>query len=127
MAPVTTLPIPHHIYDTEIHRWKKVVPPPPPTTTVSLAVDRRAYGELGLNPPKLMRRAGAGHSRNRRATDDTGAQQTVMNVGELHSLGVKPDSILPVATDVNTVTSSSVDIIGGIFIRIFGYDEILKQ
>ena len=127
LAPVTTLPIPHHIYDTEIQRWKKVFPPSPPTTTVSLVVDRQAYRELRLNPPKMMRRPGAGHARNRKSTDDTGAQLAVINVGELHSLGVKPDSILPVATDVNTVTSSSVDVVGGIFLRISGYNEITKQ
>ena len=74
-----------------------------------------------------MKRAGAGHARNRKATDDTGAQLTVMNVGELHSLGVKQETILPVATNVNTVTSSAVDIVGGIFLRISAHDELGKQ
>ena len=115
-APVTTLPLPHHVYDTIEHAWKKQAPKAAPVLTVSLSLDRAAYGELKLCPPRLSKRAGAGHSRGRRATTDTGAQLMVINVSELHTMGVKPDSIFSVSTALNTVTAASVDLVGGIFL-----------
>ena len=75
------------------------------------------YGELKLCPPKLVKRAGAGHSRACKATTDTGAQLTVINVAELHTLGIKLDSIFSVATHLNTVTKASVDLVGGAFLK----------
>ena len=122
LAPVTTLPLPHHIYNTQERKWKQQSPPPAPVLTVSVNLDKAAYGELGLNPPKLVKRAGAGHARARRATTDSGAQLTVINIAELHSLGIKQDSIFSVATNVNTVTSASVDLIGGLFLNFSSSD-----
>ena len=40
----------------------------------------------------------------------------VINVAELLALGIKSDTIFSVATNVNTVTKASVDLIGGIFL-----------
>ena len=54
---------------------------------------------------------------------DTGAQLTVMNVAEIKALGIKPESIFPLATSVNTVTKGSINIIGGVFLVISAYDE----
>ena len=110
-----------------MQKWKKTLPPAPPVISVSLSIDRQAYGELKLNPPKLVKRPGAGHARRRNATEDTGAQLTVMNIKELTGLGIKQNSIFQVETGVNTVTSSAVDIVGGVFLRISAYDEMRKQ
>ena len=85
LAPVTTLPLPHHIYNSEEGRWKQQSPPLAPVLTVSVTLDKAAYGQLSLNPPKLVKRAGAGHAGARRATTDSGAQLMVMNIAELHS------------------------------------------
>ena len=54
---------------------------------------------------------------------DTGAQLTVMNVTEIKALGIKPESIFPLATSVNTVTKGSINIVGGVFLVISAYDE----
>ena len=46
------------------------------------------------------------------ATDDTGAQLTVINTKELQALGIKAESIFPLATSVNIVTKKAIEIIG---------------
>ena len=69
-----------------------------------------------------MKKPSAGIARVRTGTADTGAQLTVINEGELSSLGVKNNSIFPVAISVNTVTKSAIDLIGGIFLRISASD-----
>ena len=56
---------------------------------VILANDRKASMNLGINLPKLKRKPGAGHFRAYRATTDTGAQLTVMDIVELQALSIK--------------------------------------
>ena len=73
-GPITTLPLAHHVYDRQLRAWIAKSPKPAPTLTVSIRLDRAAYGQLKLNPPRLNKRASAGHARGRRATTDTGAQ-----------------------------------------------------
>ena len=84
---------------------------------ISIEVDRTAYVQLSLYPPKQLKRKGSVNSRARKSTPDTGAQLTVINVSELHPLGIKSNSLLPVATRVSTVTSSAVDLLG-LFVKI---------
>ena len=48
---------------------------------------------------------------------DSGAQLTVINEQELLALGIKRNSIFPLALSVNTVTSSTIDLLGGVFLR----------
>ena len=85
-GPVTTLPLAHYVYDRQLKAWKAQSPKPAPTLTVSIRVDKAAYGQLKLNPPRLNKRASAGQARGRRATTDTGAQLTIINISELHAL-----------------------------------------
>ena len=121
-APVTTLPVPHYVYDQLKRKWDKRHPKPSPTLTVTVALDRAAYGELKLNLPQLIKKPGAGHARARTATADSGAQLTVINVMELRALGIKVSSIFPLATLVNTVTKTSVDLLGGVFLTFTSSD-----
>ena len=95
--------------------------------TVSLSLDRAAYGELKLCPPKLVKRAGSGHARARRATTDTGAQLVVINISELHTMGIKTNSIFSVATALNTVTKAPVDLVGGLFLVITASNNVTGQ
>ena len=120
---VNSIPIPHHIYDKEIKSWRKRGPKPSPTIEVSLTVDRQAYKDLKLNIPDLVKKQGAGHARARRGTLDSGAQLTVMKEIELQALGIKKNSIFPVALTVNTVTKSTIDLIGGIFVIFSAFDR----
>ena len=124
---VNCIPIPHHIYDKEMREWKKRSPRSSPTIEISLSVDRQAYKDLQLNMPDFVKRPGAGHSRARIGTLDSGAQLTVMNKTELQALGVKRESIFPLALSVNTVTKSSIDLVGGIFLIISAFDEKSKM
>ena len=114
--PVTTLPIPHYVFDDLQKRWKRQAPQSSPTLVVTAALDKAAYRELNLNLPDLVKKPGAGYARARTATADSGAQLTVINIQELTALGVKPNSIFPLATSVNTVTKTTVDLVGGIFL-----------
>ena len=122
LSSITTLPLPHYVYSQIEKRWKKQPPPPSPTLTLSSRLDRKAYGELQLQPPRLNKRAGAGHARGRKATTDTGAQLTVINIEELHALGIKQNSIFPVSTSVRSVTAATVDLVGGVFLTFSSSD-----
>ena len=121
-GPWTTLPVSHHVFNEEINRWTKQPPKPSPTIQVSVSIDKAAYKELELNAPDLIKKPGAGFSRARKATTDTGAQLTVINEMELTALGVKKNSIFPLAMAVNTVTKTSIDLIGGIFLKFTACD-----
>ena len=46
-----------------------------------------------------------------------------MNTKELQALGIKADSIFPLATSVNTVTKKAIEIIGGVLLRLSVHDE----
>ena len=118
VGSVTTLPLPHYVYSTTETCWKQNKPRDSPTLSVSLRLDKAAYGELKLCPPRLVKRPGAGHARAQRAITDTGAQLTVINISMLHTLGIKTNSIFSVATQLSTVTRASVDLVGGVFLII---------
>ena len=122
-ATWNTLPVPHMIYDSRKDQWLQQPPHPPPVLQVTAALDRAAYKELKLNLPELIRKPGAGHARARMATADTGAQLTVMNTKELQALGIKVESIFPLATSVSTVTKKSIEILGGVFLRLSAHDS----
>ena len=79
MGPVTTFPVPHFVYNQQRKRWSKQPPKNSPTITVTLSLDRRAYTDLGLNKPDLIKKPSAGIARARTGTADTGAQLTVIN------------------------------------------------
>ena len=122
LASVTTLPVPHQIFCRQSKWWKRLPPKTSPTIELSVALDKPAYAELGLIPPELTERRGAGFARARRGTADTGAQLTVIHESELMALGVKKHSIFPVAMAVNTVTKTSIDLIGGIFLMLSSFN-----
>ena len=125
-SKVNTIPVPHHTYNAQQKRWRKGPPKSSPVISVSLKLDRRAYKELELNQPSLVKKNGAGFSRQRRATTDTGAQLTVVNVDELSALGIKKNSIFQLATSVNTVTRKSIDLVGGVFLEISAHDPVTQ-
>ena len=123
-AAVTTLPVPHHVFCKLTKKWKRTPPKPSPTLQVSVTVDKPAYAELGLLPPELIKKQGAGHARARIGTADTGAQITVINESEITALGVKKHSLFPLAMSINTVTRNSIDLIGGIFLKFSAYNQL---
>ena len=123
-STVNVLPVPHYVYCEQLRKWKQQAPKPSPTIEVSLALDKQAYNELNLVKPDLVKKPGSGFARDRRATLDSGAQLTVANEDELHAMGIKKNSIFPLALSVNTVTHSSIDLIGGVFVKISTYDSV---
>ena len=125
-STVNVLPVPHYVYCEQIRKWKKQAPKPSPTIEVSLALDKQAYADLNLVKPDLVKRPSSGFARDRRATLDSGAQLTVVNEDELQVMGIKKNSIFPLALTINTVTHSSIDLIGGVFMKITTYDKNLN-
>ena len=79
-------------------------------------LDRAVCKELGLALPDLITKPIARHARSRKGTLDMGAQLTIANEAELSALGIKKQSIFPLATTVNTVTQSNIELIGGSFL-----------
>ena len=118
---VNVLPVPHYVYSKQLKQWRQQAPKPSPTVEVSIALDRWAYKELKLQPPDLVKKQGAGFSRARQATLDSGAQLTIANEQELSVLGIKKSSIFPLALTVNTVTHASIDLVGGVFLKFSTY------
>ena len=108
-------------------KWVKRAPPSSPTLSLSVTLDREAYKELNLNLPELIRKPSAGHARNRTACTDSGAQITVINENELSALGIKKHTIFPLATNINTVTRSSINLIGGVFLCLSPWDSVTQS
>ena len=117
-GPATTLPLPHHVH-TAHAGWLRRAPTHSPTHRVDISVDKAAYASLKLSLPRYMRQnTWPGHSPHQDAVFDTGAQMVVVPIDLLHKLKVKPDSIFPILSGLNTVTAAPVDLVGGILIRI---------
>ena len=87
-GPVKTFPVPHYIYSRQRQQWAKQPPKSPPTVTVTLAVDRRAYTDLGLNRPDLVKKPSACHAQARPGTLDTEALLTIAYESEITGLGI---------------------------------------
>ena len=115
-APVTTIPLPHHIHDVATG-WKKRVPASAPVLPVSVSLDKAAYGSLSLPPPKLLQRAKPGRSPGQKAVFDTGAQIVVVPVQLLHHLAIPEHSVFQIATSIKAVNAAPVDIIGGVLLK----------
>ena len=94
---------------------------------MSVTLDRKAYKDLGLNLPDLVKKRSAGHARARQGTLDTGAQLTIANESELSALVIKRNSLFPLAMTVNTVTRSGIDLIGGVFLVFSAYDKLSQK
>ena len=115
-APVTTVPLPHHIH-TVADGWKRTSPSSAPTWPVSVTLDRAAYGSLSLPPPRLMRRSKSGRAPNQKAVFDTGAQVVVAPLQLLHHLAIHDSSVFPIATAIKAVNAAPVDIVGGVLLK----------
>ena len=116
-GPVTTVPLPHIVHD--IHAgWIQRLPLQSPTIPVEVKVDRAAYASLKLPVPNSSLRPT--RIRAQQSCADTGNQLTVVPDTLLRTLKIKREQLLPVATGLNTVTRTPVDIIGGIFLTFTG-------
>ena len=116
-GPVTTIPLPHIVH-TAHAGWVTQAAQPSPTLLLSVKVDRADYSSLRLPLPRSSLKAA--RSKQQRCCADSGAQLTTVPMSILSYLGVQPSAILPIATNLNTVTGSPVDLVGGIFLEFTG-------
>ena len=115
-APVTTLPLPHHVHSVA-QGWQQSNPSSAPALSVSVALDRAAYGSLSLPPPRLKQRPKAGRAFHQKSVADTGAQIVVVPLSLLHNLAIDESSIFPISTAIKAVNAAPVDIIGGVLLK----------
>ena len=116
-GPVTTIPLPHMVHS--IHAgWLQTQAQPSPTHPLEIKIDRAAYSTLHLPVPKSSLRPG--RVKSQQSCLDTGAQLVTVPISLLTHLGVKEENLFPVATNLNTVTGSPVDLIGGILLTFTG-------
>ena len=112
-GPVTTIPLPHVVHN--VHEgWRKTQAKPSPTHAMEIKIDRAAYTDLNIPLPQHSLRFRKIPSQQ--SCLDTGAQLTTIPVNMLPYLGVKPQDLFPVINNLNTVTGTPVDIIGGILL-----------
>ena len=116
-GPVTTIPLPHCVHSLHAG-WLLTPARPSPTHPLEIKVDRAAYASLHLSVPKSSLKPS--RIKSQQSCLDTGAQLTTVPVSILSALNIKVENLLPVATNLNTVTGMPVDIIGGIFLTFTG-------
>jgi len=115
-GPVTTVPLPHMVHS--VHKgWSTQPALPSPTVALEARLDRLAYSSLKLPVPRVSLRPTKSQIR---ACADTGAQLTTVPLALLSTLGVKPSELLPIATNLNTVTGTPVELLGGLLVEFRG-------
>ena len=116
-GPVTTIPLPHVVHS--IHTgWMQSKAQPSPTLPLEIKIDKAAYADLQLPVPTTSLRNS--RIKSQRSCADTGAQLFTVPTSILGPLGLKEVDLFPVATNLNTVTGTPVDIIGGILLILTG-------
>ena len=116
-GPVTTIPLPHVVHS--IHAgWLQTKAKSSPTLPLEIKVDKSAYSELGIPVPATSLRSA--RIKSQLSCADTGAQLFTVPTSILSPLGLKEENLFPVATNLNTVTGTPVDIIGGILLTLTG-------
>ena len=113
-GPVTSVPLPHVVHTVHAG-WLVRAAQPSPNLLLSIQVERSAYSSLCLPVPRTSLKAT--RSKQQQCCADTGAQLTTVPLSLLSYLGVQSSSLLPIATNLNTVTGAPVDLVGGIFLE----------
>ena len=119
-GPVTTVPLPHLVHTVHAG-WLVQAAQPSPNLLLDVKIDRSAYGSLCLPVPRTSLRPT--RSKQQRSCADSGAQLTTVPITLLTYLGVSPSDLLPIATNLNTVTGAPVDLVGGIFLEFSGVNH----
>lgn len=124
---INTIPLPHHVH-SHIHGWLQTKPDLSPTHPMEVTLDRQAYAELCVPLPKLYHnRHRPGRHRNNPTIMDTGAQLTVGPIQLLHHLGVKRETIFPIAMGVNGASKAPLTVEGAILLRFSGTNPTTGQ
>ena len=116
-SPISSIPLPHQVH-SYVKGWLQTKPEVSPTHPMEVSLDRQAYAELSVPLPKLYHnRHMPGRHRNNPCIMDTGAQITVGPTHLLHHLGVKSETVFPVATRVNGASSAPLTVQGAILLK----------
>ena len=116
-GPVTTVPLPHLVH-SQCDGWKSQSALPSPTVCLDITIDKKANVSLNLPIPRISLKPTK--ASNVCSCADIGAQLTTVPSALLTDLGVRPTDLLPIATNLNTVTGAPVDLIGGILLEFTG-------
>ena len=117
---VTMVPLPHLAHSV-YNGWSSQPAMPSPTVLVNVRIDRLAYMSLKLPVPRISLHP---TKATLRACADTGAQLTTIPLSLLPLLGVKNVDLLPIATNLNTVTGTPVELLGGLLLEFRGINAV---
>ena len=123
-GPVTTIPLPHFVHTVHAG-WLARAAQPSPTLPLTVLLDRGAYSTLSLPMPTTSLKTPRVKSLT--CCADSGAQLTTVPMSILAHLRLPPSSLFPIATNLNTVTGASVDLLGGIFLEFSGTNPCGRQ
>ena len=88
---------------------------------MEVTLDRQAYAELSVPLPRLYHnRHRPGRHSNNPTVMDTGAQLTVGPINLLHHIGVKRETIFPIAMVVNGASKAPLMVEGAILLKFSG-------
>ena len=113
--------VPHMLYDQL--KWAKQAPQKHPTCSLTITVSVRGYQNNGYKPPPVTRR----RQTNMSVLADTGCQACCMGPTQLHSLGMSESDLLEPVLNLRAANTSGIDILGAVFLHIFGWDKSGRQ
>ena len=106
--------IPHKIY--EHLKWITKAPAAHARVLLEASMDVEGYKACGEDFPGAARRRNS----DLRALPDTGCMATCMGLGQLSSLGIKPQDLLIPEMNLSAANSTGINIVGVTFLKLKG-------
>ena len=113
---INKVKVPHLIY--EQIEWAARSCKPQPYIKLDVRVDTKAYRDQNIRPPSAYKHRAAEMS----MLADTGCQATVMGSKQLSQLGLSVGDLMAVEFKMSAANSSSIKLLGALFIVISGRD-----
>ena len=115
-APSSVI-LPHSVHSVA-EGWMRTRPENSPTHEIELSVDKHSYVDLGLSLPNTSLRNKPSQRVKTPGVFDTGAQLAITSPAIVNHLGYSVYDLLKVSTNVNSVSNTKIDIMGGIILNV---------
>ena len=112
----------NHKEYTEIQGWSTNNSNKHPLVTVGIEVSTEDFGTFGLSLPKRVY-----NSTSRIAIADTGAMTMVAGKELVAGLGLTVKDLIPVSIELSAANNSKLNILGGIFVNVWGRSKTGKK
>ena len=108
----------------EFGRWAKIKVEDHPEVFVSMEADKSGYDQMMKNvvlkPEKLK-------VFNTSGLVDSGAQMVVIGLKHLYGMGLTKKDLIPVNMKISAANSGGLKLLGGVFLKIYGYSSSGKK